>query len=58
MMETTEEPPRRTLLPPRAHEWQEYMDGEVRCAACGRRKVRLFQRGDCTGAAKVTVDVE
>jgi hypothetical protein len=57
-METTEEPPRRTLLPPRAHEWQEYMDGEVRCAACGRRKVRLFQRGDCTGAAKVTVDVE
>jgi DNA-directed RNA polymerase subunit RPC12/RpoP len=52
------DPPRRTLRPSYAHDWQEYMDGELRCSACGRQRKRtsLFNF-PCNGAGKVTVDV-
>jgi hypothetical protein len=46
----------RTLRPPYAHEWQEYMDGQVRCSACGIARWRIrYTNKPCEGAAKVTM---
>ena len=50
--------PRRTLRPPRAHDWQEYMDGKIYCAACGLRRGGVVAQQPCWGAGKETVDVE
>lgn len=51
--------PRRTLRPVPSHDWQEYLDGEVRCSACGRRRRSMgLHMPPCKGAGKVTVDVE
>ena len=51
----------RPLRPPLGHDWQEYMDGEVQCSACGVRRVEhgyvtVASSLPCVGAGKVTVD--
>lgn len=48
----------RPLRPPLDHDWQIYMDGEVRCTACGRRRQRGGRYAPCRGAGKVTIDVD
>lgn len=59
MGEPAPSPVRRLLRPPLGHDWQEYMDGDVRCAACGkRRRPGTSPQQPCLGAGKVTVDTE
>lgn len=59
-MAETQTTARRHLRPPLAHDWQDYMDGDCRCSACGlrRRAWELGSRRPCLGAGKATVDVE
>lgn len=33
----------------RPHDWQEYLDGKVCCAACGARRRRDGKDGLCSG---------